>query len=150
MQPSPPPSPTPTPSSPGPAPRQVRVTDGAWSKYDIPKAKLNGPKTLKNLYRKNDAKPPKHYKSPPPSAIYEDLPESIAEFSEDGSLPLLFGTESRLSNIDEEDEEEEKAAGIEVKSAVPDYFHQIRRKETPIFGEEGGGERGFDVWRDQY
>ena len=82
--------------------------------------------------------------------IEDDAPESISEFSDD-SLPRLFGANSRASTLDEKDEEGLPRGEQEVpRRVLPPEFNEAKREESPFFGREGGGERGFDVWRDQY
>lgn len=133
-------------------PRRVRVTDGAWTAYKIPTPAETDIKPVKNNKnnKTNKSNRRQQYKSPSPVGIYKDPPESISEFSDD-SLPRLFGADSRLSTPEEEEEEEPEDGEIEpVKNVLPKEFYEARREETPFFGKIGGGERGFDVWRDQY
>ena len=142
---------TPTPSSPTPALGEVRVTEGAWTSCHLP----NPPDADIHLRQKRsnsvniDGRPLNQ--SPAQEEIIQDeASDSNSEFS-DEVLPRLFDVDSDLCTLKEKDEEQVSSGEQgNTRSVLLQAFNEVEREESPFFGRAGGGERGFDVWRDQY
>ena len=166
-----------------PEAKRIKVTEGAWAKYDIPQDKLptsrqthvpflqaynksrfshhNKNKNSKQAKSKNEVNDENIKSSQTQSQISqiensddemdnwmnEDIEESWSQILSDPPERDVRGGKA-LSTIaeDQEEEEEEETGGEQVGN--DGRRGNVRWVEEGFFG--GGGNKGFEIWRDRY